>query len=93
MTNQEILTALNLTNAPEVTQQAALDQVHAVVDMRLLGAVRELLTEDQLTEFSTLQDTSSDADVWKWLDVQLDGKLDQLRAGLLADYMAERTVV
>lgn len=91
MTNQDILTALNLTDAPEVTQQAALDQVHAVVDMRLLGAVRELLTDEQLTAFTEQQSSTNEADSWKWLDEQLGGKLDELRAGLLTDYLAERT--
>lgn len=91
MTNQDILTALNLTDAPEVTQQAALDQVHAIVDLRLLGAVQEVLTEQQLEQFSEQQATGSEAESWKWVDTQLDGKLDELRAGLLADYVAERT--
>ena len=89
MTDEQIIEALNITEASEDFRIATVDQVRAIVEMRLLGAVSEALSDDLADEFEEVQATGDDSATQQWIESKL-GNIEELREGVTRDYITER---
>lgn len=89
MTDEQIIEALNITEASKDLQSATVDQVHAVVEMRLLGAMSEALPEVSVGEFEAIQARGDDTATLQWIEAKL-GSVEELRESITRDYLAER---
>lgn len=90
MTDEQIIEKLGLTDVDDASREVLVGQVRSVVEMRLIGVVSELLSDEQLDEFKKLQDAGDNDAVWKWLDETLTVSVDELRQAVMTDYLAER---
>lgn len=92
MTDKDILSALNLEDASIQVQEKAVTQVRAIAEMRLMQTVEVLLGEENLREFSQLQESdASDKRAQEWLQEKLP-QIDELRESIIKDYLAEKIV-
>lgn len=89
MTDEQILEQLGLTNVDDESRAVLIAQVNAVVEMRLIRLVTDLLTDEQLARFKQLQEAGDNDGIWKLLNEEVTN-IDELRQGVLADYLRER---
>ncbi len=89
MTDEQIIEALDITEASKDLQAATVDQVRAVAEMRLLGAMSEALPEESVSEFETIQAKGDDVATLRWIEGRL-GSVEELRESVTRDYIAER---
>jgi hypothetical protein len=90
MTDEQIIEKLGLTDVDDASREVLVGQVRSVTEMRLIGVVSELLSDEQLDEFKKLQDDGDNDAVWKWLDETLTVSVDELRQAVMTDYLVER---
>lgn len=89
MTDEQILEQLGLTDVDDESREVLVGQVNAVVELRLIGLVTELLNDEQLARFKQLQDTGDNDGIWQMLNTEITN-IDELRQGILTDYLRER---
>lgn len=90
MTDEQILEKLGLTNVDDASREILIGQVNSVVEMRLMTLVQELLSEEQLLHVNDLQEAGNTDAAWQYLNTELTN-IDELRQGILLDYLAERS--
>lgn len=90
MTDDQIIEKLGLTDVDDESREILVAQVNSVVEMRLMGLVESLLSDEQAEQLKQLIATGDNQAVWQWLNTELTN-IDELRQGVLADYLEERT--
>lgn len=90
MTDEQIIEKLGLTDVDDASREVLVAQVNAVVELRLISVVTDLLSDELLQQFTALQEAGDNDAVWKWLNDTLTVNVDELRQAVLTDYLAER---
>lgn len=89
MTDDQIIEKLGLTDVDDESREVLVAQVNSVVEMRLMGLVESLLSDEQTEQLQQLIAAGDNQAVWQWLNSELTN-IDELRQGVLADYLEER---
>lgn len=86
---QHIITTLRLENTPADQQEAILAKVEALAQARLINVLPEILTNEQIREFNTLQESGkSDDELIVWLNAQIVN-IDELATDITSDVVDE----
>lgn len=88
MNDDEILSKLGLSEESPAYKQKALDDVNYIIETRMAGVIQDLLTEEQLEQFSNIEKTKSKEEIHQWLG-GIFGNLDEMYESLLDDYVNE----
>lgn len=89
MNDKEILQKLRLETMPKEVQEQTLIQIHQVVELRLMGVIDDLMTDEQRTAFEALSKENTKS-VQRWLSEQFTD-LEKLEVSVLEDYITEVT--
>jgi|GEM_PF-1437356 len=93
MSNEEILQELGFGRADQAMKDRVIENVRTLVELRVIGIVSELMTDDQEAEFETLQAQGDSNAVWEWLRTQVAGvDIHDVYEAALRDYIDERKV-
>lgn len=87
MKDEQIIQRLHLEALPEDVQQQMLASVSQTVELRLMGVMEDLMTDQQKQEFENLEKGSPEA-VWQWLSDNL-ADVASTYESLLGDYIEE----
>ncbi|MFO0971035.1 MAG: hypothetical protein U0520_01640 [Candidatus Saccharimonadales bacterium] len=89
MNDQQIIEKLGIGNLPKEIQDETLRTVNHVVELRVMGLLDDLMSDDQRTALEVKTKEGSDA-VWQWLKEEF-ADVDKLYAAALSDYLEEKT--
>lgn len=93
MSNEEILQELGFEGADQAMKDRVIENVRTSVELRVIGIVSELITDDQEAEFEALQARGDSNAVWEWLRTQVVGvDVHDVYEAALRDYIDERKV-
>lgn len=89
MTDEQIIEKLGLKNLPKEVQDETLQSINRVVELRVMGLVDDLLSEEQRAELKVklIEDPKS---IWKWLSKEVTD-VQKLYDAALSDYLDEKT--
>lgn len=87
MTNNDIIDAMGIQDASEEIKNRAIESVTEVVEMRVMGMVDEMMTEEQRTEFDKLPQEDAEK-VYEWVSKEVTD-LEKLFEATLGDYLEE----
>lgn len=89
MTDEQIIDKLGLGNLPKEVQDETLQSINRVVELRVMGLVDDLLSEEQRVELKAklAEDPKS---IWKWLSKEVTD-VQKLYDAALSDYLEEKT--
>ncbi len=89
MTDEQIIEKLGLGNLPKEVQEETLASINRVVELRVMGLVDDLLSEEQRVELKAklAEDPKS---IWKWLSKEVTD-VQKLYDAALSDYLEEKT--
>lgn len=88
MNDKEILDAIGLSDAAEEVKTRTLENIEAIVEMRLMGVIKESMTEDQMTEFEKISQNQDADKVKQWISENV-ASVDELYEATLKDYIDE----
>lgn len=88
MNDDEILQKLGLSDESPAYKQKALEGVNYIIEARMAGVIQDLLTEEQLEQFSNMENSKSKEEIYQWLGT-IFGNLDEMYESLLDDYVNE----
>lgn len=87
MTDAEIISALGMNDTSEEYKAKMLEKINRVVELRLMGLVDEMLTDEQRKDFDNVASENPD-NTMKWLSENIVD-LDKLYDSALKDYIDE----
>lgn len=87
-TDQQIIDAMGLGALPQNVKDEAVNNVKAVVELRLVGTLDDMLSDEQRQQFETIK--QGDPEQAKtWVGTQLGINVEELYDSLLQDYLQE----
>jgi len=90
MTDEQIIEKVGFTNAADAVKQQMVDGIRAIVELRVIGVVDALLTDEQGEEFEKLQAAGDNDAIWTWLRESVVGvDTREIYEAALADYLEE----
>ncbi len=90
MTNEQIITELHLEDAPDDLKERIIENTRGIVELRVIGIVTDMMTDEQSTEFQTLEAAGDDGAVWAWLRTNVVGvDVSEVYEAALKDYLEE----
>ncbi len=90
MTDEQIIAELDLADASEDLKQRTVSNTRHIVEMRVIGTVTEIMSEDQADEFQALVEAGDNDAVWAWLRDSVVGvDVSQVYEAALKDYIEE----
>lgn len=91
MTNEQIIEELGFTNADQEMKDRVVENVRTIVELRAVGIIGELMTEEQEKTFAELQDRGDDQAIWNWLKSDIAGvDVSEIYEAALRDYIEQR---
>lgn len=91
MSNEEILNELGLSNAPQDMKDRTVENIRTIVELRVMGVVTELMTDEQEAKFDELQAQGDSQAVWDWLRSEVVGvDVSEVYEATLKDYLEEK---
>ncbi|HRN97399.1 MAG TPA: hypothetical protein PLZ58_03085 [Candidatus Saccharibacteria bacterium] len=91
MTNEQIIEELGFTNADQEMKDRVVENVRTIVELRAVGIIGELMTEEQEKTFAELQDRGDDQAIWDWLKSDIAGvDVSEIYEAALRDYIEQR---
>ncbi len=91
MTDEQIIEELGIGSASEEIQRTTVEGIRHVVELRVIGTVTNLMTEEQAAQFSDLQQAGDDGAVWDWLRSDVVGiDMKEVYEAILKDYLEEK---
>ncbi len=92
MTDEQIITALDIADGTDELKQQIVENTRSVVEMRVIGILGEMMSEEQLDEFQQIEAAGDDAAVWDWLRTKVVGvDVSEVYEAALQDYIDEFT--
>ncbi len=88
MTDEQIIEKLGLGNLPQEVQQETLDSINHVIELRVMGMLDDMMSDDQRATFELKTKEGNEA-VWKWLNEEFTD-VSKLYDAALADYLNEK---
>lgn len=73
MTDEEIIAAIGFEKASAETQSKMVDSIRRTVEMRVIGILGELITDEQEAKMGELIDAGDNHAVWEWLKHEVVG--------------------
>lgn len=89
MTDEQIIDKLGLGNLPKEVQDETLQSINRVVELRVMGIVDDLLTDEQRIELKQKM-AENPKSIWKWLTKEVTD-VQKLYDAALTDYLDEKT--
>lgn len=88
MSDQQILEKLGLLDIPKEVQEETLQDINRIIELRVMGLVDDIMTEDQKKAFSEKVKEAPE-EGWKWLSKEVV-EISELYDATLEDYINER---
>lgn len=88
MDDTTILEKIGMEDAPEELQKETLQLIANTVELRLLGLIEDLLSDEQLEEFKKMEESSSKDEIFQWLS-GIVGDVSELHDSVQQDYVDE----
>lgn len=85
MTDKEIIQALHFESLPVEVQELSVEQAREIVELRVIGIVSQLMSDDQARAFEKIKDAPSD-EVTRWIETEFTD-IDTIRQQVLVDYI------
>ena len=89
MSDQEIIAKLGIGNLPKEVQEQTLQNISSVVELRVMGLLDEIMTDEQRATFEQKSKEAPES-VWKWISSEF-ADVDSMYEAALADYLEEKT--
>lgn len=89
MTDEQIIDKLGLGNLPKEVQDETLQSINRVVELRVMGLVDDLLSDEQRAELKAKL-TEDPKSIWKWLSKEVTD-VQKMYDAALSDYLDEKT--
>lgn len=89
MSDEQIIEKLGLKNLPKEVQDETLASINRVVELRVMGLVDDLMSDEQRAEFK-LKTADDPKSIWKWLLKEVTD-VDKMYEAALSDYLEEKT--
>lgn len=89
MNDQQIIEKLGLQNLPKEVQDQTVESVNQVVELRVMGMIDEMMSDEQRATFESKSQESPEA-VWKWISQEFTD-VSKLYDAALQDYLDEKT--
>lgn len=91
MTNEQIIEELGFTNADQEMKDRVVENVRTIVELRAIGIISELMTDEQAKTFAELQQQGDDSAIWDWLKSDIVGvDVSEVYEAALNDYIEQR---
>lgn len=89
MTDQQILEQIGMNNAAEALQQSTLESIHNTVELRVMGMLGDLLSEEQVSRLEEMErQGATKHEAFQWIGEQLVD-VGELHAKTLEAYIDE----
>lgn len=89
MSDEQIIEKLGLKNLPKEVQDETLASINRVVELRVMGLVDDLMSDEQRAQLKTKL-TEDPKSIWKWLSKEVTD-VDKMYEAALLDYLDEKT--
>jgi len=89
MSNEQIIEKLGFGNLPKEVQDQAVEDIRGVVELRVMGLIDDMMSDEQRTAFEQKSQEAPEA-VWKWISAEFTD-VDKLYEATLTDYLDEKT--
>lgn len=90
MTNEQIITEIDFDGATDEVKQDVVNSIRQIVEMRMLGLMGDMMTDEQSDTFQEIVDSGNDQAVWDWLRETIVGvDVSELYETTLQGYLAE----
>ncbi len=86
MKEAQILEKLGMQNAPESSKQRILEQINAIIELRVAGLTEEVMTPEQKAEFARISEAEPREKVFEWLNSTVTN-MNELYEAVLQDYL------
>lgn len=86
MTDEEIIQALHFESLPGEVQQLSVAQAREIAELRAMGIISQLMSDDQRQAFEKMKDSAPSNEVTQWLEAEFTD-IDTLRQQALKDYI------
>ena len=87
--NTYIIQKLNLENATDDTKQSIVSSIQSIVETRLVLLLDEILTDEQRSEFESIQESRGAVEARLWLEQNVANSQELYRR-ILDDYLEEK---
>lgn len=91
MTNEQILEELGFADADQEMKDRVVENARTIVELRVIGVITELMTDEQEAQFSELQAKGDNQAIWEWLKNDVTGvDVSEVYEATLKDYIEQR---
>lgn len=88
MTDEQIIDALGYQKGDNAMKEQVVEDVRAIVEMRVVGLISEQMSEEQLKTFESLQENGDSQAIWHWLRNEVVGvDVSEVYEATLKDYI------
>ncbi len=89
MTDEEIIAAIGFENVSDEAKTQTVDSIRRTIEMRVIGIVGELITDEQEAKLDDLIAAGDNQAVWEWLRNDVVGvDTREVYESALLDYIA-----
>jgi len=91
MTDEQIIEDLRFTSADQTIKDRVVENVRTIVELRVIGIITDMMTDEQEATFNQLQEQGDNAAVWEWLKNDIVGvDVSEVYEATLKDYLEYR---
>lgn len=88
MTDEQIISTLGLEGASAEKQQELIDSIRRTIDLRVIGLVGEMISDEQEAKFDELIAAGDNQAIWDWLRTDVVGvDTREIYEATLQDYL------